>query len=31
MLAMAAAQLRHQLEQGQYTRKPIWVVSCIST
>ncbi|KAI4848986.1 hypothetical protein E4T44_03617, partial [Aureobasidium sp. EXF-8845] len=25
MLAMAAAQLRHQLEQGQYTRKPIWV------
>ncbi|KAI4855483.1 hypothetical protein E4T45_03076, partial [Aureobasidium sp. EXF-8846] len=30
MLAMAAAQLRHQLEQGQYTRKPTWVVSCIS-
>ncbi|KAG9877762.1 hypothetical protein KCV02_g21074, partial [Aureobasidium melanogenum] len=25
MLAMAAAQLRFQLEQGQYTRKPIWV------
>jgi predicted PurR-regulated permease PerM len=31
MLAMAAAQLRHQLEQGQYTRKPIWVVSYISS
>lgn len=30
MLAMAAAQLRHQLEQGQYTRKPIWVVSYTS-
>ncbi|KAG9743367.1 hypothetical protein KCU71_g4284, partial [Aureobasidium melanogenum] len=25
MLAMAAAQLRFQLEQGQYPRKPIWV------
>jgi betaine lipid synthase len=25
MLAMAAAQLRHQYNQGQYSRKPIWV------
>lgn len=25
MLAMAAAQLRFQLEQGQHPRKPIWV------